>query len=160
MRKRLVITALLAVAGLAATSVPASAATGASHDGFAAGVVRLDGAQEAPQPGDPDGRGLFGYAAFGSRLCYVLTARKIEPATAAHIHEGPPGVAGPITVGLEAPTDGLSADCIRVAPEGTPEGPDVLTQAEFDAIVADPSAFYVNVHNEPFPAGAIRAQLR
>jgi hypothetical protein len=35
----------------------------------------------------------------------------------------------------------------------------VLTVSELAAIRANPDQFYVNVHNTPFPAGAIRGQL-
>jgi hypothetical protein len=160
MRIRLAIAAsLLTVGTLAvATSAPASAESDSNPKRVAAAVVRLDGAQET-QAADPDGRGLFGFVAFDSRLCYVLTARKIEPATAAHIHAGRRGVAGDIVVGLRPPTSGLSADCITAVP-GTSADPNVLLQSELDAIIGHPSDFYVNVHNEPFPAGAIRGQLR
>lgn len=34
-----------------------------------------------------------------------------------------------------------------------------LAPALIDAIRKDPSAYYVNVHNAPFPAGAVRGQL-
>jgi hypothetical protein len=124
----------------------------------AAGVVRLDGAQET-QAADDDGRGLFAYAAFGDQLCYLLTARKIEPARMAHIHVGARGVPGPIVVGLQPPTSGLSFGCIT-AVDGTSTDPMVLLQTELDAIIANPANYYANVHNDPFPAGAIRGQLR
>jgi hypothetical protein len=160
MRIRLAIAAsLLTVGTLAvATSAPASADGDSTPKRVAAAVVRLDGAQET-QPADPDGRGVFGFVAFDSKLCYVLTAQKIEPATAAHIHAGRRGVAGGIIVGLRPPTSGLSADCITAVP-GTSPDPNVLLQSELDAIIANPRDFYVNVHNDPFPDGAIRGQLR
>jgi hypothetical protein len=160
MRIRLAIAAsLLTVGTLAvATSAPAAAHSDSTSNHVAAAVVRLDGAQET-QPADPDGSGLFAFAAFDSKLCYILTARNIEPATAAHIHAGRRGVAGDIVVGLRPPTSGLSAQCITAVP-GTSSDLNVLLQSELDAIIARPSDFYVNVHNTPFPAGAIRGQLR
>jgi hypothetical protein len=160
MRIRLAIAAsLLTVGTLAvATSAPAAAHSDSTSNHVAAAVVRLDGAQET-QPADPDGSGLFAFAAFDSKLCYILTARNIEPATAAHIHAGRRGVAGDIVVGLRPPTSGLSAQCITAVP-GTSSDLNVLLQSELDAIIAQPSDFYVNVHNTPFPAGAIRGQLR
>jgi hypothetical protein len=149
---------------LVATGGPASATAATADQGsppnIAAGAVRLSGQQEVP-PADPDGRGTFTYVAFDSRICYVLTAKKIEPAAAAHIHEAPAGVNGPIVIGLIAPTGGFSADCIESVPDGSVEnGPEVLLQSELDAIIANASGFYVNVHNAPFPDGAIRGQLR
>jgi hypothetical protein len=118
----------------------------------------LVGATEVPGPGDPNGFGAFAAVTKGDKLCYVLTARRIEPATLAHIHAGPKGVAGPIVVALRAPTKGFSADCIRTVPDDQ-NTMDTLTDSELAAIKANPSQFYVNVHNDPFPAGAIRGQL-
>lgn len=159
MRIRLAITgmSLLAVATVAVTTAPASARPG-TPDRFAVGLVRLAGTEE-PQPADPDGRGKMGFAAFSRRFCYVLAADRIEPATAAHLHAGAPGVAGDNVVTLRPPTGGASGACITAVSEGTPNSADVLTQSELDAIIADPSGFYVNVHNAPFPDGAIRGQL-
>lgn len=149
-----VVSIIVAVAALGLAAAPAGAGPqhGDRHGGFAAGVVRLDGAQEAPGPGDPDGRGTFAWVATERHLCYVLTAQRIAPATAAHIHPAPVGVPGPVAVPLEAPTDGVSFGCI--APGGE------MTADELAAIIADPAGHYVNVHNAEFPAGAIRAQLR
>ncbi|MDP8951076.1 MAG: CHRD domain-containing protein, partial [Actinomycetota bacterium] len=69
------------------------------------------------------------------------------PATAAHIHLGFRGEAGPIVAELEAPTDGSSKGCVAV--------PRALSLG----LKEHPSRYYVEVHNEPFPAGAIRGQL-
>lgn len=79
-------------------------------------------------------------------ICYMVRVRDIEPATAAHIHVGDEDTAGPVVQGLEAPTDGKSSACL-------------VNDALADAIVANPSNYYVNVHNAPYPAGAVRGQL-
>ena len=147
----------LAVVGLFAASAPASA----DADGdFFTNAVHLDGAQEAPGPGDADGRGTFVIVAFDDRLCYALNARHIDPAFAAHIHRAPVGVPGPIVIGLIAPTENASADCIEAVPDDTAGNPNsLLTESELAEILGNPEMFYVNVHNAAFPAGAIRAQL-
>lgn len=110
--------------------------------------THLTGAEEVP-PGDPDGSGRFqGRAVVGQgRLCYTLTVEDIEPAVAAHVHVGAAGVNGPIVVHLEAPATGSSSGCATVDRE-------VLRD-----IVANPHNYYVNVHNQPYPAGAVRGQL-
>ena len=82
------------------------------------------------------------------------TLRSEEP----HIHAAPVGEPGGIVVGLETPDPRTSHGCITAVPDDQ-NTVDTLTESELAAIVADPSAFYVNVHNTPFPAGAIRGQL-
>jgi len=117
----------------------------------------MTGAQEVPGPGDPDGRGAFAAVVKGDQLCYAMVADRIETATAAHIHAAPAGVAGGIVVGLKVPNK-FSAACITAVPDDQ-NSTATLTQSELAAIVATPADFYVNVHNAPFPAGAIRGQL-
>ena len=109
----------------------------------------LTGAQEVPGPGDPDGSGTAEITIVDAtdNVCYDIHVRSIGPATAAHIHRGAPGEAGPPVVTLSAPTDGKVDGCVN-APGGLA-----------DEIGANPVAFYVNVHNSEFPAGAIRGQL-
>lgn len=110
--------------------------------------ANLNGAQEVPGPGDPNGRGDAKVIVKSPRtVCYVLRAKNIAPAQAAHIHEAPRGVAGPIVVTLEPPTDGFSSGCERVS------------RALARDLKRNPSDYYVNVHNRPFPGGAIRGQL-
>lgn len=150
-------------AAVALTAASAVVVLGAAPAAQADGSVKLlstvmTGAQEVPGPGDPDGRGAFAAVVKGDRLCYAMVADRIETATAAHIHAAPRGVAGGIVVGLEVPNK-FSAACITAVPDDQ-DSTATLTQSELAAIVANPADFYVNVHNAPFPAGAIRGQLR
>jgi hypothetical protein len=111
----------------------------------------LNGLQEVPGPGDPDGTGTAEVRvdAGGPRLCWELFARGIDPATAAHIHRGAEGTAGPPVVTLTTPdAAGSSSGCAA------------LDEGLAREIAAGPHNFYVNVHNAAFPAGAIRGQLR
>ena len=109
----------------------------------------LTGAAEVPGPGDPDGTGTAEITVNPgqNQVCYKLTVSNIAPATAAHIHEAPPTAAGPVVVTLGAPTSGMSSGCVTVTRELALE------------ILKDPADDYVNVHNAPFPAGAVRGQL-
>ena len=106
-------------------------------------------ANEVPGPGDPDGTGSARINVIPSqnRLCYNVRVSNIAPATMAHIHRGRAGVAGPVVVGLRPPTDGSSSACTTVA------------RARLLDIARNPSLYYVNVHNTPFPNGAVRGQL-
>ncbi|HYI16360.1 MAG TPA: ScyD/ScyE family protein [Thermomicrobiales bacterium] len=112
-------------------------------------AATLNGGNEVPL-GDPDG---FGYARVTidldtAQLCYQVSVARIDPATAMHIHEGPPGVAGPVVIPLDPPTnDGLVSGCVTADP------------ALLSDIVSNPWNYYVNVHNTPYPAGAVRGQL-
>jgi hypothetical protein len=109
--------------------------------------------------GDPDGRGefyVFGIDGDPTTLCYVLTVDRIAPASAAHIHRGAAGVAGPVVASLGAPADGNAADCLTEGETGKFPGNPPGIVAE---ILADPGSFYVNVHNAEHPGGAVRGQL-
>jgi CHRD domain len=108
-------------------------------------------AQGVPNQGDPDGSGsaqLTFNPGLGE-ICFELTVENIAlPATAAHIHEAPIGVAGPVVVPLTAPdASGVSSGCVSADP------------ALVKDILKHPSDYYVNVHNSDFPSGAVRGQL-
>jgi hypothetical protein len=146
----------LVVLGLAALVFAATA--GANHSGGGGAKIsgpEMTGAQECDANGncglgDPDGTGsFFSRINIGqSELCYTLTVANIDPATAAHIHVAPAGVAGPVVIPLAPPTTGSSAGCITG-----------LDRDLLKAIVQNPEAYYVNVHNVPYPGGAVRDQL-
>jgi hypothetical protein len=152
--RRLLAAVILAVLAGVLLAVPAAAAqtSTASSTALAGPTVvhaQMTGEKEVPGPGDPNGFGTATIALFPSsgKICYTLTAFRIAPANAAHIHEGPRGVAGPVVVDLRPPTFGISGGCTSADPELVGD------------IAANPSEYYVNVHNVPYPSGAIRGQL-
>ncbi|HYI64941.1 MAG TPA: CHRD domain-containing protein [Allosphingosinicella sp.] len=140
---------LFPIAALAALPFAALGAAAIAQEGGRPYSVAMTGAAERPGPGDPDGSGTaeFRVNAGQGRVCYTLSVSNIEPATAAHIHRAPPNAAGPVVVGLTAPTSGSSSGCAAV------------TRALAQELIRNPGAFYVNVHNAPFPGGAVRGQL-
>ncbi|GAA3529716.1 hypothetical protein GCM10022419_005780 [Nonomuraea rosea] len=154
------LTAIVALPGPAGATTAATAATTAATTAVDAHRVRLNGRQEVPGPGDRNGSGTFVYQVRGWQLCYVITARKIRPATMAHIHKGKKGVAGPIVVALKAPAKGFARGCIKaVKHQNAKNATMTLTRRELRGIVKWPHLYYANVHNKRYPAGAIRGQL-
>ena len=113
-------------------------------------TANLSGAAEVPGPGDADGwgRATVDLNPTIPQVCTDLEVRDIlVPATAAHIHRGAAGVAGPPVVTLDAPDDDDSDNCVTISEE-------LAVQ-----IRTAPGDFYVNVHTTDFPNGAIRGQL-
>ena len=150
--RRSVAAVVLAVLGALLLALPASGVTttgGASGDEPLATLrANLTGEKEVPGPGDPDGRGTAVVKVFRAKLCYTLRVENIQlRQLAAHIHLGLRDEAGPVIVTLEPPTGGSSSAC-------TP-----ITRALSLELREHPGRYYVNVHNERFPAGAIRGQL-
>lgn len=112
--------------------------------------IFMSGGQEVPGPGDPDGRGFAKVKAFPDKgkLCVHMRVYNIDPATAAHIHEAPKGQAGPVVIDLPKPDA-----------EGRVQGCVDADSGKLTDIKTNPSNYYVNVHNDPYPNGAVRGQL-
>jgi CHRD domain len=150
----------LALAALAALALAGAASAarldGADHGGRPFSTV-LTGEQEvdpvtgAVGVGDPDGSGTATITVNPGQeeVCWAIRAEGITlPATAAHIHEAPVGVAGPVVVALSPPdASGFSSGCAT------------LEREEALEILKNPEDYYVNVHTTDFPNGAIRGQL-
>ena len=168
---------LLAAASLAVLTVAAPLAL-AGHLNILLNAD-LDGRQEFSAVatsnaivGDPNGRGEFYVFQIDSTaavdnskvLCYNLQVKRIGElelapvgGRAAHIHKGKFGENGPVVANLAWPQNGQAADCLdaRVRSTQFPMGDAVVAD-----ILANPTDYYVNVHNSVYPAGAIRGQLR
>jgi len=111
--------------------------------------VGLTGAAEAPGPGDPDGSGTVSltFNPGTGEVCYDYSVTGVAPLAAAHIHVAPVGSPGPVVIPL---------------PPTSPTGGHGCVTADRSLIVAiliNPTAYYFNVHNAEFQAGALRGQL-
>jgi uncharacterized protein (DUF2147 family) len=132
----------VAVGMLAALALVAAAVAADQKNSLHA---TLSGKVEVPK-GDPDGRGTAEVKITGAQVCWELTTSRIGTPNAAHLHKGGPGKAGPVVVpfGKTYRSKGCATTTMAIA----------------GAIKRNPAAYYVNVHNAKYPAGAIRGQLR
>jgi hypothetical protein len=88
-----------------------------------------------------------------NRVCWEFTdVSNITAQHRAHIHKAAPGVNGPIVVnffnlavGQQGPLTGCTTE--------------VLSRELLIDIIQHPQDYYLNLHNEPFPGGAVRGQL-
>jgi hypothetical protein len=132
---------------------------------FLALVVPLRGQDVPPDPhdvltttltgsaetggGDEDGSGhaSIRFDRAQGEACFELAVEGVDSPTAAHVHRGARGEDGPPVVSLEPPAEGGSSGCVTVSTD------------LMDEILKAPEGFYVNVHSEEFPGGAVRGQL-
>jgi hypothetical protein len=154
-RRRATFAAIAALALLLTVSLPAVSAAGR------AGVFRLalTGDQEATATcappavcGDPDAAGAMILIVNPTRdtVCFLTRWTDIDgTVVAAHIHRAPVGVAAGVVVPLFGGAF-ESSDQLRGC---------VSANGLADDILADPAAYYVNIHSTVYPPGAIRAQL-
>jgi hypothetical protein len=145
-------TGLSLLLGLALALVALGGTSGAgAQDESPELVARMYGANEVPGPADPDGTGRAWLYEEKGQACYTITWRDIDPPTAAHIHRGRAGVAGPVVAPLF-----MTKQSGRRAESCTSDYDSDLVAA----MIAHPSDYYVNLHNDTYPNGAIRGQLR
>lgn len=133
------------------------------HNGpFPSGAVRgqipamfelmMTGPQEVPGPGDADGTamGMLGFDTGVNEIFWDFTFANIVAPTAMHIHNAPAGMSAGVFVGLGVATTGGAGTLISSV---------TTTPANIAAVLAAPTDFYVNIHNGPFPGGAVRGQI-
>lgn len=107
----------------------------------------LAGSAEVPGPGAKDGAGTARLVLTpDGKVCVDIATTKVD-GTAAHVHTGAKGVAGPVVITLPTPKDGRAEGCVTATP------------AVVAKVIADPAGAYVNVHTAAQPNGAIRGQL-
>jgi len=112
-------------------------------------TIQLSGGAEVPGPGDTDGGGTANLTIKHDtgEVCYDITVKDIQEPTAAHIHAGAAGTSGAPKVTFKKATDGAWKGCATA------------DKALLDDIMKNPGNYYVNVHNNDFPNGALRGQL-
>ena len=118
--------------------------------------MTLSGAQEVP-PADLDGSGTGVVQVKNKKGIVCVLLKKIAnigAATMAHIHEGAVGVDGPIVQTLFTPV--LKGKKYQKSKTCVTPGPG---SALVVGLRDNPSNYYLNVHNNAFPGGAIRAQI-
>lgn len=109
--------------------------------------VPLSGAQEVPPVSTKASAASTITVAPNGAVAGVVTLNGID-ATAAHIHEAPPGANGPVIVPLAR-----SSNVTFTVPAGAR-----LTEAQMASYKA--GNLYVNVHSAAYPGGELRGQLK
>ena len=124
-------------------------------------TATLTGAAEVPGPGDPDGAGTAQISINPGlkTVCYTVSWANLDaPVWGGHIHVGDAATAGGILVTLfggptlprtDYPETFTVSDCVTTT----------VSSAQLADIVDNPSGYYVNLHNDVYPDGAIRGQL-
>ncbi|MGH3899560.1 MAG: CHRD domain-containing protein [Pseudonocardiaceae bacterium] len=115
--------------------------------------VELTGSESVTR-GDDDGHGSarLDLDPQQGTVCYEITWTKLDGmVTAFHLHAGRRGSDGPHWIdffnGKNFAGDQTVRDCVRSTPD------------KIDAVIKDPSAYYLQVHSTAFEKGAIRGQL-
>jgi hypothetical protein len=119
--------------------------------------AKLDGRSEVqvagkPPVGDPKGSATGIVKVQGDRVTFAFSWKGISAPTLGHIHQGVAGVNGDVKVPLF--TTAMPATATAAAGVLTVSDPAIA-----DALRANPSGFYLNLHTAEFPGGAVRGQL-
>jgi hypothetical protein len=120
-------------------------------------AARLSGANEVQVPGkppvgDPKGSVTGVVRVQGDRVTFAFSWKGISAPTLGHIHQGVAGVNGDVKVPLF--TTPMPDSVTAAAGAITVNDPAIA-----DALRANPSGFYLNLHTKEFPGGAVRGQL-
>lgn len=124
----------------------------------------LSGSQETEDV-ETNASGCAHFTPAEGGLGFTLVLEDIGGATQAHIHEGGRDEDGPVVAPLLSFTEEVDGGGEGEPRDAAPDEPIVERglvedEALVEEILADPSAFYVNVHTIEYPAGEIRGQIR
>jgi hypothetical protein len=129
-------------------------------DAEATYVIQLTTSEVVPAPNPSSATGAAAFIVYADRIEYQVAAQTIIGVTAAHIHSGAPGAAGPSIVTLFTTSSPISP----VGPFATgaileanlPAG---VTLTAVKTLLASGSA-YVDVHTTANPNGELRGQVK
>ena len=107
----------------------------------------LKGSNEVPKAASGSGTATLTLDDKKGQVCYRFTLKNVAKPTAAHIHQGKAGVAGPAVVPLFTKTPSKLNGCVTAK------------TSVIKSIEKSPAQYYVNVHTAQYPNGAARGQL-
>jgi hypothetical protein len=127
--------------------------------------VNMTGAKEAATGtnggGDPDGSavGTLTLNSDNNTVTWNLTLTNIDPPTGnkvtdSHIHTGTATQNGGVLIPFGVPAGSLNGNTF--AGSVTLTGQDII---DLQNVMANPAGYYYNLHNQEFPAGAVRDQV-
>lgn len=148
--------ALAALGTLAAVAIAVPALSSADRPDPVKVTSQLKGKHTEPGPGDPDGAGkiVLLLRADKRRICFRLDVDALNLLKKAHLHAGGEGELGPEKLELFSDQAGLDGNgnyngCIKRVKRGLLEG-----------LASTPEQYYVDVHTNGYPQGALRGQLK
>jgi hypothetical protein len=139
-----IVALVAALAAVLATRGGGSSSASGNDNGTTFNVP-LSSSAEVPTSISAASSGTASVTIAGKKVCWAFTLHGVDHPDAAHIHNGGPTVSGPVVVPLGA----------AFAPSGCTTASSNVT----DAILASPATYYVNVHSQKYPDGAVRGQL-
>jgi hypothetical protein len=161
-RNRRVAACLAFISSILVLTLPAPAAADeAGPEGYGYFSVQLTG-HDVPHGGDPEGQG---YARLDldpqhQTACFDIKWKRLDGAvTAFHLHAAPRGSEGPRWIDFFndkhiAGARNTVSGCVQVnASHG------MTPRDKIQAVIQNPSGFYLNVHSTKYEHGAIRGQL-
>ena len=112
-------------------------------------TAKLSGGEVVPVA-DPDGSGTATIKVDDEKrsVCFKLSLNGIDEPIAAHIHKAPKGKNGDPVLRLSTGVPLSQSGCVKK-----------VSASLVKQISAKPAGFYVNIHTNAFPDGAIRGQL-
>ena len=128
------------------------AAAGASYGQTQTFSVTLRGPEEVTAiGGDPDGfgSGIVTLNGATDTVTWNIQYGNLDPVTDSHIHIGGFGVGGSVVIPFGIGNTAGTPNTISGS----------VVDADVDAVLANPSGYYVNIHTGPYPQGAIRGQV-
>ena len=142
--------AAIVLAGCGGSSSSSKSSTSAHHTAAPRVTyhLTLTGAAETPR-GAPTGGGAAVISVHGTtKICWRFAhLHGFTHPTFAHIHVGPAGKSGNIVVPLSTGSKFKHKGCVHAS------------STVVKPILANPGGYYVNIHSNQYPAGAVRSQL-
>ena len=116
-------------------------------------TVTLSGSREAPSPGDPDGSGLAVLSVEGTTISYYIWVKGMEAPITSHIHQARAGKSGDAIISFDASFTPKGVDTFLAVGSGT------VSDAKLEALLSDPGAYYLDVHDASSSGVVVRGQL-